>query len=390
MKIKDMSSYILLLLFILLLGSCSNGDSDDHLNDYQFTESFCQEYQAVSARSLQVSTINGHTKITGWNDYSIKLIGLKKAENQKGLEKIEIQVTEENNKIIFEVKHETTDGTKAIDLELTVPSDIAIDEINSVNGNAEVSSMPLIYKINTVNSGIKTEISEIEENIYISSVNGNIDLSILPKIDATIDITTVTGEINLNDVPLDLSLKSPTQVKGDIGTGGDVIFISTTNGNIELHNLSGVLSYRFRDMGDGTIRDNDTGLIWLKNANCFEKMNWFNAMDEVALLKSGERGLEDGSEAGDWRLPTKEEWEAFYSLDYIMPALMNASGNDQWSEGDAFTGVQSSYYWSSSERSTGIAWFVNMEYGYMEHGDFHLPSNSYNLLIWPVRNECKE
>ena len=387
---KNTSFYLLLLLFVLLLGSCNNGNNGNPINDYQFTESFSQEHPAVSARSLQVSTINGHIHITGGNGCSIQVDGLKKTDNQKGLEEIELHVSEENNEFIFEVKHETDQQGNAIDLDLMVPSDIAIEDINSVNGNIVITSMPLLHTVNTVNGEIKTEVSKIDGNIYASAVNGNIDLSLLPTLDATIDITTVAGKIILNDVPLDLLLNAPGQVRGNLGAGGDTIFISTTNGDIELHNLNIVLSPRFTDMEDGTIRDNDTGLIWLKNANCYEKMNWFSAMDEVALLQSGECGLEDGSVPGDWRLPTKDEWEAFYSLDYIMPALVNASGNDKWSEGDAFTGVQSGYYWSSSEFSATVAWFVNMKYGYMEHGDIHVPSKGYKLLVWPVRNECKE
>ena len=31
---------------------------------------------------------------------------------------------------------------------------------------------------------------------------------------------------------------------------------------------------RFTDNGDGTVRDNLIGLIWLKNANCFGVRNW--------------------------------------------------------------------------------------------------------------------
>ena len=74
------------------------------------------------------------------------------------------------------------------------------------------------------------------------------------------------------------------------------------------------LTDRFTDMGDGTIRDNDTGLIWLKNANCLGSMDWYNAMDQAASLADGQCGLEDGSAAGDWGLPTKAEWEAFWGL----------------------------------------------------------------------------
>ena len=61
-------------------------------------------------------------------------------------------------------------------------------------------------------------------------------------------------------------------------------------------------------MGDGTIRDNDSGLIWLKDASCPDlagtdpsgMANWETAMAAAAALSGdGTCGLTDGSEAGD-------------------------------------------------------------------------------------------
>jgi hypothetical protein len=140
-------------------------------------------------------------------------------------------------------------------------------------------------------------------------------------------------------------------------------------------------AWRFHDMGDGTIRDNYSGLLWLKDANCLGTMDWYEAMDKAALLAHGQCGLTDGSEAGDWRLPTKEEWEAFYSTVYDLPALVNTRGDAQWSEGDAFTGVQSGYYWSRTEDDNILAWLVGMHYGGMSH-DF----KGHFYYVWPVRS----
>ena len=100
---------------------------------------------------------------------------------------------------------------------------------------------------------------------------------------------------------------------------------------------------RFTDMGDGTIRDDQTGLIWLKDASCSDlygtdsngKANWSDAKSAAAALAGGTCGLPDGSAAEDWRLPTEAELLAFMSTDYKDPAVVNTVGNAQWSEGDA-------------------------------------------------------
>jgi hypothetical protein len=147
---------------------------------------------------------------------------------------------------------------------------------------------------------------------------------------------------------------------------------------------------RFTNMGDGTIRDNNSGLIWLKDASCPDldgtnssgEANWEMARAAAAALSGdGTCGLTDGSKAGDWRLPTKAEWEAFMSADYDFPALVNTVGNAQYSEGDAFAGVQSSNHWSSTEYAQGKAWGAFMDVGLMSH-DF----KNHLGYVWPVRN----
>src|SRR5258705_6735407 len=57
---------------------------------------------------------------------------------------------------------------------------------------------------------------------------------------------------------------------------------------------------------NGTVKDMQTGLIWLKNANCFGLTSWANANIKAGALANGQCGLADGSKVGDWRLPTLE------------------------------------------------------------------------------------
>ena len=141
---------------------------------------------------------------------------------------------------------------------------------------------------------------------------------------------------------------------------------------------------RFTDMGDGTIRDNDSGLIWLKSAEFGIVSNWDAAMAAASNLSSGEHGLSDGSSDGDWRLPTRQEWEAFVSTDYSNPALVNTMGDGQWSEGDAFTGVRHSSYWSSTEYDSDSSWAYRV---YMPTGFIsRVPKNAEWYNVWPVRS----
>jgi formylglycine-generating enzyme required for sulfatase activity len=64
---------------------------------------------------------------------------------------------------------------------------------------------------------------------------------------------------------------------------------------------------RFTDNPDGTVRDNNTGLVWLKNADAGGTATWKAAIEYANALCSGMAGLTDGSRPGDWRLPNIRE-----------------------------------------------------------------------------------
>lgn len=132
---------------------------------------------------------------------------------------------------------------------------------------------------------------------------------------------------------------------------------------------------RFTDNGDGTVTDNTSGLIWLKDANCFGRLNWHQAERSVAALANDQCGLMDASAAGDWRLPEKTE---------LLP-LISELYQEQWMEENPFSGVQPSPYWSETlcESYPDAAWlvFFNLYYGRVDYDRKTRPH-----YVWPVRD----
>ena len=129
------------------------------------------------------------------------------------------------------------------------------------------------------------------------------------------------------------------------------------------------------DQPDGTITDNLTGLVWLTDADCFGAQNWATALNSANTLSSGTCGLDDGSVAGDWRLPNARELASLVDYAGSFPAVP---------AGSPFVGVQSYYYWSSSSNVysgyADFAWLVSMATGTVYY-DFK--TNGY--YTWPVR-----
>ena len=139
---------------------------------------------------------------------------------------------------------------------------------------------------------------------------------------------------------------------------------------------------RFTDNGDETVTDNLTGLIWLKNANCFGSRTWNDALSDANGLESGECGLTDVSIAGDWRLPNKRELFSLTHDGYSSPVVPNTAGTSKWSEGDPFTNVQLDVYWSSTTMDflSQRAWSVSMTIGSVDAND-----KLSSAFVWPVR-----
>ena len=148
-----------------------------------------------------------------------------------------------------------------------------------------------------------------------------------------------------------------TSAAPDVPRTGATIDISAVSGDDgELQKGVPIPIPRFTDNSNGTITDNLTDLIWLRNANCLGSLDvaapftWLEAMETANNLQSGQCGLEDGSVLGDWRLPNIRELVSLINFNYHNPALSNTVGTGQWSEGNPFINVQglSSFYWSST------------------------------------------
>jgi hypothetical protein len=136
---------------------------------------------------------------------------------------------------------------------------------------------------------------------------------------------------------------------------------------------------RFIDNDDGTVSDNLTNLVWLRNANCFGAQTLDNATLDAAGLKSGECGLTDDSVEGDWRLPTFEELSGLKADSHTRnPNYLSGS----WIiAGTPFLSVQPNYYWSTTNCSlTGLAWFRAV--GFYSACTIATYDDQY---AWPVR-----
>jgi hypothetical protein len=149
--------------------------------------------------------------------------------------------------------------------------------------------------------------------------------------------------------------------------GGSVIACAGTGQDGESQNG---LARSFTDNGDGTITDNNSGLMWEKlsdDDSIHDKdttYTWANAFaSKVATLNGA-------SFAGysDWRMPSTAELETLKNFGAVSPAVYPAFNTGCMATCTVTTCscTQSAYYWSSTTYQNGpsYAWSVSFADGF--------------------------
>ena len=161
----------------------------------------------------------------------------------------------------------------------------------------------------------------------------------------------------------------PDSGKGILKTGQTTSFASGDDGDLELG-----LTLSYTDNGDGTVTDNNTGLMWAKDGNgagCYNggTRTWTQAIDFADGL--------DFANYDDWRLPNVFE---LFSLISNLESSHGAPHIDT----TYFTNTSvSAFYWSSTTAPQGIdGWGFSVGFSGCRIDE---PLKSSNLYIRCVR-----
>lgn len=257
---------IFLLFIIIVLSGCLGVATKDFNNEYETNENTV----------LKITNINGQIIISQWDGDTVTVDATSRSyvgENE--LNNIEIEVNEDDNLIDIETKYLGTGSVEvSTDMTIKVPSYINIDTVSTSNGGVRISGIKgnttahssngavIIQNVNgyvdastsngrveikdttgivnahSSNGDIYAEIFDFKENITISTSNGRISVYINPILNADIEMTTSNGLVSINGLSLDLTTSEDKHKEGKLGNGGNSIFITTSNGDIDLYELN--------------------------------------------------------------------------------------------------------------------------------------------------------
>lgn len=130
-------------------------------------------------------------------------------------------------------------------------------------------------------------------------------------------------------------------------------------------------SRAFKDNGDGTVTDLNSGLMWMKDET--PELNWNDAMAYCNALDLGGHR--------DWRLPSIRE----------IGTLIDISFKDKcWFDKDFFPGTKTrplGFYWAASTYASTFAWGVNFQFGY---DGYYAGKKTGKYPLRPVRSINRE
>ena len=211
---------------------------------------------------FSLSNVNGSVVVTGGGSDSVEIIATKKADNQKDLDKIEIEITNSAKEIVVETELGGSDhwysrgsNSGSVKYEVIVPVGTNLDSVETVNGNVnisgvsgkvvaesvngdlDVSDLAGDVELSTVNGGIEAEFSMLEDQqrVKMETVNGRVTINLPEDADVDINADTLNGGINAKDFGLEADKGFVgSDLNGKIGDGGARLNIDTVNGSIKI------------------------------------------------------------------------------------------------------------------------------------------------------------
>jgi formylglycine-generating enzyme required for sulfatase activity len=119
----------------------------------------------------------------------------------------------------------------------------------------------------------------------------------------------------------------------------------------------------FTDNGDGTVKDNFTGLTWQKTSST-SPMTWETALAYSKTISLGGKL--------DWRLPNIKELQSLNDVSRMKPSINKTYFPSI---------VSSAFYWSSTSqyKTSAIAWDMNTDYGVVTYEEKTL--SRYVILV---------
>ncbi len=237
----------------------------------ELREEFHQTYPLAQEGRVSLDNITGAVRITAWDRNEVRVDAVKRAYTAEKLQEAEIRVEATADAVRIKTKYpsNTTSWTDEegrrqnnpaeVEYTLTVPRRARLDAINIINGpldiegikgdciassiNGKLAARGLTgeAKLSVINGRLEATFERLDEMkpLTLSSVNGQILLTIPSDAQAEVRANTVHGGIN-NDfnLPVRRGDYVGRELAGRLGRGGVRIRLNNVNGSITIRHAA--------------------------------------------------------------------------------------------------------------------------------------------------------
>ncbi|MCI0485162.1 MAG: DUF4097 family beta strand repeat-containing protein [Blastocatellia bacterium] len=231
------------------------------------SEEFNQTYPLASGGRISLKNINGGARVMAWDRDEVKVEAVKWAYNQERLADAKIIVDSTGNSVRIRTEYDRSTTSWTDDIErrynnspsveytLTVPRNVRIDAVELINGDLEIENLTGEVKascingrlaakqltgelrLSTINGLLEASLDALDESrpVSLSSVNGQVDLTIASDAEAEFRADTVHGSIS-NDIglPVKRGKHVGEALSGLLGRGGARVKLKNVNGGIRI------------------------------------------------------------------------------------------------------------------------------------------------------------
>lgn len=111
-------------------------------------------------------------------------------------------------------------------------------KFKTISGHGKLNVTVKKAELNSTSGNIDVDFTNGFEKISAKSISGRVKLGIPGTTEFTVDLKTISGGIDCQDFPMKISSSGKKELKGQVGSGGSEIDVSTTSGNIEIYGLN--------------------------------------------------------------------------------------------------------------------------------------------------------
>lgn len=210
---------------------------------------FIKTFALDNGAAFSLKNMNGSITVTAWDQPKAEVKAIQSGSDHGG----RVFFTDDPRNL--SIRTAQTSRNQEVRFEVRLPTELSRIELNSVNGSIEISRVTAAISVQSVNGAINlvdvSGVSKVQtangnisallretggHTMEFGNANGNIELTVTSDFVANLEVSTVHGSINIGD-QFGITVQKEVvgqRARGQIGSGGQLLKITTVNGNIKV------------------------------------------------------------------------------------------------------------------------------------------------------------